>query len=111
VLNLALFVALLALCFQAAGRLWLRFPSDAGKVALAWALGVAMFVHISNFLGVTYFGQTTMLLYMIPALIGSLAPAAAPVPVPARAMTRLPHLAPAPWPRGQGCYDQAGTRA
>lgn len=108
-LNLGLFVALLALCFQAAGRLSQRFPSDPAKAALAWALGVAVFVHISNFIGVTYFGQTTLLLYAIPALLGSLTAAAAPVP--ARAATRLPYLAPARWPRGQGWYDQAGTGA
>ena len=76
-LNLGLFVALLALCFQAAGRLWQQFSNDPAKVALAWALGVSVFVHISNFIGVTYCGQTTMLLYMTPALLGSLSPAAA----------------------------------
>jgi hypothetical protein len=85
-LNLVLFVTLLALCFQAVGRLWRSFSDDAATVALAWALGVSIFVHISNFIGVTYFGQTTMLLYMIPALLGSLAPlkCAVPTALPAR---------------------------
>jgi len=108
-LNLALFVALLALCFQAAGRLWQRFSHDPAKVALAWALGVSVFVHISNFIGVTYFGQTTMLLYMIPAVLGSLAQASALRPAPAAIRRSLQLLA--SQPSRVGCCDQIGNRA
>ena len=93
-LNLGLFVALLALCFRAAGRLWQQFSNDPAKVALAWALNVSVFVHISNFIGVTYFGQTTMLLYMTPALIASLAQASALQRAPAADGSTRPTLAP-----------------
>lgn len=108
-LNLVLFVALLALCFQAAGRLWQQVSNDAAKVALAWALGVSVFVHMSNFVGVTYFGQTTMLLYMIPALLGSLAPApdTRPAPVPTR--RRPPGVA--LWPLHVSSSQEIGRRA
>ncbi len=108
-LNLSLFVALLALCFQAAGRLWQQFSNDPAKVALAWALGVSVFVHISNFIGVTYFGQTTLLLYMIPALIASLAQPAALQPVAAANWRSRPTLA--PLGARFGCCGGIGGRA
>lgn len=107
-LNLALFVALLALSFQAVGRLWQQFSNDPARVALAWALGVSVFVHISNFIGVTYFGQTTMLLYLIPALLGSLAPAG--TARPAWAANRRPRATLTPWASEVGCCNQIGRR-
>jgi hypothetical protein len=108
-LNLVLFVALLALCFQAAGRLWQKSSNDPAKVALAWALGVSVFVHISNFIGVTYFGQTTILLYMIPALLGSLAYSATARPALAANRRSQPTLA--PLGSRVACGNQIGNRA
>jgi len=118
VLNLGLFVALLALCFRTAGQLWRRHHNDAGNVALAWALGVSVFVHISNFIGVSYFGQTTMLLYMVPALFGSLAQTAATRPAfsttrqsAQTALTHRPLGNSAPWSVRTGNCNRIGVRA
>jgi hypothetical protein len=40
---------------------------------LAWALGVSLFVHAVSFIGVSYFGQITMLWYLSLAVPSSLA--------------------------------------
>lgn len=70
--RLGLFLWFMALAFGGVGRLWRRVERDRAKLALAWALGVAMFVQAVCFIGVTYFGQIILLWFMIPAIIGSL---------------------------------------
>ena len=42
------------------------------KRAMAWALGVSLFIHCVIFIGVSYFGQSMMLWYLMLAMIGSL---------------------------------------
>ncbi len=59
-------------------RLLLRPAGDANdraaKLALAWALGVSLFVHCVVFIGVSYFGQVLLVWYVGLGFIGSLTP-------------------------------------
>jgi hypothetical protein len=82
VLTLALFVAIISLAFAGVGRL-VRCARNQRERILAWALGVSLFVHVTSFIGVSYFGQINMLWYLTLAMIGSLAPARALVRRPA----------------------------
>jgi hypothetical protein len=68
---LALFVVMLWAAFAAAGRARLRVGGNFGHVVLAAALAVSLFQHASSFIGVTYFGQITLLWYLLLAMIGS----------------------------------------
>jgi hypothetical protein len=75
-LTLVMFVAIIALAFQRVGRLRIsaealpdRYPS-----MLAWGLGVVLFVHVTSFLAVSYFGQIIMVWYMTLGMIGGVEP-------------------------------------
>jgi hypothetical protein len=84
--TLGLFIAAIVLAFGGVGNMWRRAGAHRERVALSWALGVALFVHCMNFLGVSYFGQIIMVWYLTLAIIGSLTPTRAAVgqPRPAR---------------------------
>ena len=43
--------------------------------AMAWALGVSLFIHCVVFVGVSYFGQILLIWYLGLAFVGSLTPA------------------------------------
>jgi hypothetical protein len=73
-LSLVLFVAMISLCFKGTGVLWRRWSHDRYRLALSWALGVSLFVHCIQFLGVSYFGQIYMVWYLLLAIIASLTP-------------------------------------
>ncbi|MHC4348239.1 MAG: hypothetical protein ACYS15_06895, partial [Planctomycetota bacterium] len=47
----------------------------AAKLALAWALGVSLFIHCVVFIGVSYFGQVLLVWFLGLGFIGSLTPA------------------------------------
>jgi hypothetical protein len=71
-LTLLLFVALIVLAFKHIGCLH-RTSEAAGQHyarMLAWGLGVALFVHVTTFFGVSYFGQMIMVWYMTLGMIG-----------------------------------------
>jgi hypothetical protein len=72
VLTLCLFVAMIGFSFQAVGRLCQSVEQDRPKLVLAWALGVALFIHCMNFMAVSYFGQIEMVWYLLLATIASL---------------------------------------
>lgn len=72
ILTFALFMLVLVLAFSCAGTAWQRSQDDRGRLALAWAIGVSLFVHCVNFLGVAYFGQISVLWYLSLALAASL---------------------------------------
>lgn len=91
--RLILFVAIIASAFAGVGRLWRQVEHQPYRLALAWGLGVALFVHIINFIGVSYFGQIIFIWYLLLALIGSLAPASAPVRTMRRATPSRPESA------------------
>lgn len=68
-----LFIVVIALAFREVGRLWRKQTRHPYRLALSWALGVSLFVHCLNFIGVSYFGQIHILWYLTLAMIGSLA--------------------------------------
>jgi hypothetical protein len=109
-LTLALFVGMIVVAFIGVGqilrdanqrryrvvgstadgqRLLLRPASGANdraaKLALAWALGVSMFIHCAVFIGVSYFGQVLLVWYVGLGFIGSLTPTG-----PRRSIARMP---------------------
>jgi hypothetical protein len=73
---LLLFMAMLWVGFKLAGVVWRRDASNRAMVIGGWAMGVALFQHAVNFIGVAYFGQIIVLFYLQLAIIGSLAVAA-----------------------------------
>jgi hypothetical protein len=72
--TLIIFVVMIALSFRQVGRNWRAAPGDPEKQFFAWALGVSLMVHVTNFIGVSYFGQITMLWYLTLAMIQSVHP-------------------------------------
>lgn len=71
-LTQCLFVIVIAIAFREVGKLWrcqIRHPY---LLALSWAMGVSLFVHCMNFIGVSYFGQIIIIWYLLLAIIGSL---------------------------------------
>lgn len=102
-LTLGLFVAAVVLAFQGVGRLWRRTAGDPAALALSWALGVALFVHCTSFIAVSYFGQIIVVWYLTLAMIAGLTPAsrssrAAPLARGARSPASPPAWA-SPLPR------------
>lgn len=71
-LTLLLFVGIFALGFSAVGRLWRTYSPDRWRVALAWGLGAALFVHVASCMGAAYVGQIFLAWYLLLAMIASL---------------------------------------
>lgn len=69
---LTFFILVLVTAYRGAGRLWRAAGRDREKVALAWGLGVMLYVHTMCFIAVSYFGQIIVSWYMVPAMIASL---------------------------------------
>lgn len=70
--TLLLFVTIIVLAFQRVGHLWHSYPKNSYRLAISWALGVSLYVHCVQFIGISYFGQTKIAWYLILAMIGSL---------------------------------------
>lgn len=71
-LTLILFVAVIALAFRAVGRLLARSAPDRFRTVFTWAIGASLFVHCMNYIAVSYFGQISIVWFMLLAIIGSL---------------------------------------
>ena len=71
VVALSLFVTIIALCYQAVGRLW-RSSTMKSRIALAWGLGVSMFVHMVCYLAVSQFAQLIVIWFVMLAGLASL---------------------------------------
>ena len=71
-LTLALFITIIVLAFRGVGRLWRINTDNSYRLVLSWALGVSLFVHCVNFIGVSYFGQVHIVWYLTLGVIGSL---------------------------------------
>ncbi len=67
-LTLILFLLLIAMGFASVGRAWRRVERSPEDVFLLWAIGVSLFVHTVNFIGVGYFGQIDILWFIGIAL-------------------------------------------
>ena len=61
-----LLITMIVLTFRNVGRIMRTrvVARDRTKTILAWSLGVMLFVHIMNFMAVSYFGQITMLIWL-----------------------------------------------
>ncbi|MBW7956462.1 MAG: hypothetical protein H3C68_01090 [Deltaproteobacteria bacterium] len=70
-ITLALFIAILATCFQTVGKAVRSGQFAPGMDRVVWALGTALFVHIVSFFGVSYFDQIKVILYMLLAMIAA----------------------------------------
>jgi hypothetical protein len=71
-LTLIIFILIISLAFAGVGRLWRVVHADRQRMIMAWSLGVTMFVHVANFMAVSYFGQIIMVWYLTLAAIASL---------------------------------------
>jgi hypothetical protein len=110
-LTLILFINLITQGFRAAGRIWRIRNLTRAQLAMAWALGVCLFVHTTNFFGVSYFGQMPLIWYLHLGAIGSMLPvtSAANRSISRNAPKRRKPTGP-PEIRAQGLGDGAGQR-
>ena len=90
-LSMLLFIATIVAAFRIVGRLWHASVHDKPRLMLNWALGISVAIHVTNFIGVSYFGQITVVWYMLLAIIGSLSALLATAPLP-----RVQRVAPKP---------------
>jgi hypothetical protein len=66
-------VLTLGYSFQAAGKALEAATGNKGRMAIAWAAGVCILVHGQNFIGISYFGQLPVVLFLNIAIVASLA--------------------------------------
>lgn len=71
-LTLLLFIAMLGVAFGMVGQSIRAFEKVKARQLFVWCLGVALFVHVGTFFGVSYFGQIIMLVYLTLAMVGSI---------------------------------------
>jgi hypothetical protein len=71
-LELGLFIGMLYVGFRCVGRLWRHWDDHRANRLMAWAMGISLFVHALNFIGVSYFGQITAMWYLLLGAIGSM---------------------------------------
>lgn len=70
---LCIFIAIITLGYQAAGRIWRSERPYRAEMILGWALGVSLFTHTVMFIAVSYFGQISIIWWLLIATLGSLA--------------------------------------
>ncbi|MCI5116480.1 MAG: hypothetical protein D3913_00665 [Candidatus Electrothrix sp. LOE1_4_5] len=71
-----LFIILIVFAFKGIGDLLDSLEDGRPDYIFAWLLGVALFAHCMVFIAVSYFGQATVVWYLLLAIIGSLTPVA-----------------------------------
>lgn len=69
--TLAAFMATIVLAFSAVGKLIRVERANQARLMMAWGMGVGLFIHVSSFMSVSYFGQIQLLWYLHLAMIGS----------------------------------------
>lgn len=69
---MCLFVVVVSIAFREIGHLWRLQVPNIYRLAISWSLGVSLYVHCVNFIGVSYFGQIWIVWYLLLAVIGSL---------------------------------------
>jgi hypothetical protein len=72
-LTMLLFITILGLAYRHVGQMIKGSRDNRRRQAMAWALGVALFIHTINFFGVSYFGQIMMIWYLTLGACTSLA--------------------------------------
>lgn len=82
-LTLVFFIAILVYCFKALGKSRKVLEANRGEQWLLWGLGSFLFAHLIAFMGLSYFDQTRIQLYVLVAMIASAtAPFGQPIPMP-----------------------------
>ncbi len=71
IVTLAVFVAIITMAFISVGKMIRVERGNTARLMLAWGMGVGLFIHVSSFVSVSYFGQIQMLWYLHLAMIGS----------------------------------------
>src|SRR5574337_898991 len=69
--TLVLFIFILAYSFQTVG-IAVKAGEDDARKRIYWALGASLFVHVVSFMGVSYFDQIKIVLYILLAMISAL---------------------------------------
>ncbi|MDX2132721.1 MAG: hypothetical protein SFY69_11790 [Planctomycetota bacterium] len=93
-LSLMLFIAIIAVAFAMVGRVRMSTEGQRLPTFFVWALGVSLFVHCINFLGVSYFGQAPLVWFFTLAAVASTFEQSTPrvraaEPAPPRGFTQL----------------------
>lgn len=70
-LTLVLFISIIIISFHFLGIL-IKNSKNKEMIVFYWVIGVSLFMHITNFIAVSYFGQIWILWYLVLAFIGSL---------------------------------------
>ncbi len=71
-LGLLMFLGLIWTAFRSVGMAWRAAATDIAAALMAWSVGVAIFVHVMNFIALTYFGQAVFSWFLTLALAGLL---------------------------------------
>lgn len=81
--ELALFIAIIVVCFRTVGKAIPRLPTTQRYAhrRLVWALGATVFVHTTSFMSISYFDQNVINWYLLLALIATTAAIHKTVPV------------------------------
>lgn len=93
--GMALFVTVIVLAFRAVGRALASEPDRTGLFWIKWAVGASIFTHCMSFIGVSYFGQTTVSWFLSIALAATIAQ------LPSKPRLALKPNAPRSNPRGK----------
>lgn len=98
-LGMTLFVTVIVLGFRAVGKALRSEPDRGGLFWLKWAVGASLFTHCMSFIGVSYFGQTTVSWFLTLALAATISQLPSPRPKPK----------PKPRPKPKQAPQQNGT--
>ena len=72
IIPLTLFIAQIVVAYRGLGIILDFHKKNKYDTFLAWGLGASLLVHLTNFIGVSYFGQIVVLWYSLLGIIASL---------------------------------------
>ena len=72
IVPLTLFIAQIIVAYRGLGIILTFHKKNKYDTFLAWGLGASLLVHLTNFIGVSYFGQIVVLWYSLLGIIASL---------------------------------------
>ena len=72
IIPLTLFITQIVIAYRGIGIILTLQKKNKRNTFLAWGLGASMLVHLTNFIGVSYFGQIVVLWYSLLGIIASL---------------------------------------
>lgn len=92
-LGMVLFVTVIVVAFRAVGKALRSEPTRDGFFWIKWAVGASLFTHCMSFIGVSYFGQTTVSWFLTLALAATISQLPTPKARPARPQNGRPNHA------------------